>query len=153
MSFTENGTEVRSYIRIHYTSDTLKDYVDGLTKSKTLEDLQAHCQTYQRVADDAFKVIREMKAEDFGTFIKGLRKERKGEFAGEEWAEKYGAVLMPEILMRVGIVADEYQVPWGCAYIRLKDVGRITEPNRIARWNEPTPPSACSSNQSTGESK
>ena len=151
MSFTENGTEVRSYIRIHYTSDTLKDYVDGLTKSKTLEDLQAHCQTYQRVADDAFKVTRDMKAEDFGAFIKGLRKERKSEFAGEEWAEKYGAVLMPEILMKVGVIADKYMVPWGCAYIRLRDVGRITEPNRVARWNEPSAPSANPQHNVTGD--
>lgn len=142
MTFTENGTEVRSYIRIHYTSDTLKDYVDGLSNAKRLADLQTHVQTYQRVADDAFKITRDMKADDFGSWRRGLVKERKGEFAGEEWAEKYGAVLMPEILMKVGMIADQYVVPWGCAYIRLRDVGRITEPNKIARWNEPTPHSA-----------
>lgn len=140
MTFTENGTEVRSYIRIHYTSDTLKDYVDGLSNAKRLADLQTHVQTYQRVADDAFKITRDMKAEDFGVWRRGLSKERKGEFAGEEWAEKYGAVLMPEILMKVGMIADQYGAPWGCAYIRLRDVGRITEPNKIARWNEPTHP-------------
>lgn len=142
MSYTDNETEVRSYIRIHYVSDTLKDYVDGLTNAKTLQTLQTHVETYQKVAHDAFEVTRGMNDPDFITWKLGLTEERKGKFAGEAWAEKYGAVLMPEILMRVGIVADQYQVPWGCAYIKLREVGRIVETNRIARWVEPSSDSA-----------
>lgn len=137
MSFTENETEVRSYIRIHYTSETAKDYTDGLTKAKTLPQLQEHVETYLRVANDAYQVTKGMTKPEFIEWRSGLAKERKGEFAGEPFALKYGAVLMPEILMRVSMVADEYKVPWGLAYIRLREVGRITEPNRIARWNDP----------------
>lgn len=140
MSFAEGGTEVRGYIRIHYTSDTCADYCAGLTKAKTLEALQTHVETYRRVADDAWKVVKEMDAPAFLRFLSGLRKERKGEFAGEEWASKYMAVLMPEILMRVSMVADQYGAPWGCAFIRLKEAGRITESSNVARWVEPKAP-------------
>jgi hypothetical protein len=137
MSFAEGGTEVRSYIRIHYTSDTCADYCKGLTAAKTLEALQNHVQTYQRVADDAWKVVKDMGQPAFLSFLNGLRRERRGHFAGEEWAEKYGAVLMPEILMRVSMVANMFGAPWGCAYLQLRAAEKIVERDNVARWNDP----------------
>lgn len=137
MGVKEGGTEVRGYVRIHYTSDTPLDYSKGLTAAKTLEALLDHVQTYQRVADDAWKVVRGMDQSAFLSFLNGLRKERRGHFAGEEWAEKYGDVMMPEILMRVSIVAEMFKAPWGCAYLQLRSAGKIVERDNIARWNDP----------------
>jgi hypothetical protein len=138
MSTEEGGTEVRSYIVIGYTSETPQDYSAGLSKCKTLGQLREHVQTYRRVADDAWQIVKDMEQPAFLELLSGLRKERKGEFAGEEWAEKYMNIMLPEILFRVGAVAVQYGTPWGCAYIRLRDVGRIVERNRIARWVDPT---------------
>lgn len=137
MSFTENETEVRSYIRISYTSETPKDYSAGLSKCKTLDQLREHVQTYRRIADDAWQIVKDMEQPAFLELLRGLRKERKGEFAGEEWAEKYMAVMLPEILFRVSAVAVQYGAPWGCAYIRLKEAGRIVESSNVAKWVEP----------------
>ena len=134
MTFAEGGTEVLSHIRIHYTSDTNKDYVDGLTKATTLGELQRHVHTYQRVADDAWKIAQEMDAAAFHEWRTGLRMERKRQFAGEQWAERYGALLMPRVLMEVEMVSNHFKAPWGCAYIRLKEEGIIKEVNHIAQW-------------------
>lgn len=137
MSFTENETEVRSYIRIGYISETPKDYSVGLSKCKTLAALREHVETYRRVADDAWQIVKDMEQPAFLELLRGLRKERNGEFAGDEWAEKYMDVMLPEILFRVSAVAVQYGTPWGCAYIRLKEAGRIEERNNIAHWIEP----------------
>jgi hypothetical protein len=108
-----------------------------LTAAKTLDALQSHVQTFRRVADDAWQVAQAMDEKSFLSFVNGVRRERRGHFAGAEWAEKYGAILMPSVLMRVSMVADQFKVPWGCAYIRLRDVGRISEQGNVARWIEP----------------
>lgn len=134
MAYAEGGTEVLGHIRIHYTSDTNQDYVDGLTKAKTLKELQSHVQTYQRVAGDAWEIVGVMDEDAFHEWRHGLLQERKNKFAGEPWAEKYGAVLMPRILMEVSMVASHFEAPWGCAYIRLKEEGVIKEVNHVARW-------------------
>ena len=139
MSVTENETEVHSYIRIGYVSETPKDYSAGLSKCKTLAALRDHVQTYRRVADDAWQVVKDMELPAFLELQAGLRKERRGKYAGDAWAEKYMNVMLPEILFRVSMVAERFKVPWGCAYIRLKDVGRIVEKSNVAHWIEPTP--------------
>lgn len=137
MSFADGGTEVLGHIRIHYTSDTLNDYLSGLYGAKTLSTMKEHVQTYRRVASDAFEVVEKMSAEDFRFWRKGLAMERKQQFAGEEWATKYGPLVMPEVLMRVGLVASHFKAPWGCAYIRCREEGLIKESSNVARWAQP----------------
>jgi hypothetical protein len=66
-----------------------------------------------------------MKREDFRQWRKGLAKERKGQFAGEDFAIRFGALLLPELLLKVGMVAVIFNAPWGCAYIRMKEAGQL----------------------------
>lgn len=87
-------------------------------------------------------------AEAFGTFLKEwnywLDEETK-KLTGDDWqsmkpliddCRKNGiepedkhlpamALLMPEKIFRVGIIAHEFGAPWGCAYIRMKEQGVI----------------------------
>jgi hypothetical protein len=88
------------------------------------------------VAGDALPIVEGMDLSAFLAFGEGMRQERRGKFAGEEWAAKYGAVLMPEVLMRVGMIAGHFKAPWGCAYIRCKEEGMIKETGGTARWIE-----------------
>ena len=128
------GTEVRSYIRIHYTSDTCADYLKGVRAAKTLAALQEHVMTYRRVANDAHEIVQKMDQPAFLAFQKGERSERRGKFAGEDWAAKYGAVILPAVLMQIGLIAQHFGAPWGCAFIRCKEEGMIKEDGGIARW-------------------
>lgn len=110
---------------INYMSEQPEDYAKALTDADTLPKLVKTLDEWERVAADARKVVHSMTAEDFATWRDGLAKERKGDFAGEEWALKYGVVTMPEVLFKVSLIAQQYGVPWGCAYIRLRDSGNL----------------------------
>jgi hypothetical protein len=58
---------------------------------------------------------------DWQEFRRGLQAERDKRFAGEEWAEKYGEVLIPRNAMLATLQAPRFQVPWGAMVIRLAE--------------------------------
>lgn len=97
-------------------------YATMLPKCTTLEQLRAHVLAYEALALDAVPVVQAMTAADFKVWQAGLKKERRGVFAGEEFARRFGAVLMPQPMMTVAMVADEYKVPFNVALMRLREV-------------------------------
>lgn len=109
---------------ITYISEQPKDYSDALTACKTLDELQQTLNSYRTIASDAVEAIPKNQKE-FAQFRAGLRKERKGQFAGEDWAETFMSIVMPEVMFKVSMMASRFMVPWGCAYIRMKEVGAI----------------------------
>ena len=119
---------------IDYLSDCAAYYTCGLIAARSLDDLRTHIEIYRRVADDAWQVALAMDGEAFQEFEAGSRLERNGKFAGKEFWERFGAILMPELLMQVSIVASRFQVPWGLAFIRCKEAGHIVENDGIATW-------------------
>ncbi len=61
-----------------------------------------------------------MSDSDFEVWREGLAKERRGEYAGDDFSYKYGALMMPEVLFKVSVIADRFKVPWGAAYLRMR---------------------------------
>lgn len=112
---------------IGYLDETFDEYGVAIDRAASIRDLREAVQKFRRFANDACKVVSKMDDEGWRAFKKGLRLERKGKFAGEDWAEKYGAVLMPEVMFRIGILAVKFHVPWGCAFLRAKQEGLIIE--------------------------
>ncbi|HTG95783.1 MAG TPA: hypothetical protein VL866_24495 [Pyrinomonadaceae bacterium] len=121
--------------RITYISEQDRDYAKSLKAAQTHDALKAHVSAWRSVADDAFKQVA-AESFDFAEFQEGRKKESRNEYAGDGWAMKYGAILMPEIMIRVCVVAQQYGAPWGCAYIRLKEAGVIDDSSGIAVWKE-----------------
>lgn len=111
-------------LQVGYTSDLSKPYAESLRKVKTETDLRAHVDYWKLVAADAFDAVN---AEDFSwkVYRAGAEQEKRNIFAGEEWVKKYGAILMPEVLMRISIIAMQYVVPDGVVFIRLRDEGHL----------------------------
>lgn len=120
-------------MKITYTTDNAGDYVKGLKAAQTEDAVRAFVAEQRFIANDAYKSIND-KSFDWAEFEKGRKLENRGEYAGDGWAAKYGAILMPEILIRVGIVAEQYGAPWGCTYIRLREAGVIKETKTYAKW-------------------
>lgn len=112
--------------KITYISENDKDYVAGLKQAQTFDAVYAHLKDWKFLAKDAWNVISRLDF-DWNEFQRGRLLEAKGQFAGDEWCEKYGAILMPELLLKVTMFAHQYTVPWGLAYIRLRDAGRLIE--------------------------
>lgn len=99
-----------------------EEYAAGLTTCLTLADLRAHVGAFAKYAKDAGVVVEQMSEDDMREFRRGLKLERKGRFAGEEWAKKFAAVLMPEPMFTVAAIADRYKAPFMVTYRRLEEV-------------------------------
>ncbi len=110
---------------ISYMSEHPREWAAAVTDADTLPKLLALCEDWKELAPDALRVASSMTLEDFEDFRAGLKKERRGEFAGEIFAEKYSDITMPAIMFKVQMFAQDHKVPWGMAYIRLKETGRL----------------------------
>ena len=110
---------------ITYTSEQPRDWAEALDFCEELETLRQTCREWRDVAPDAVAVAEKMSKRDFGEFMKGLKAERRGKYAGDQWVDKYGALAMPELMVKVSHVAAQFGVPWGCAYIRMKEIGKL----------------------------
>lgn len=109
--------------KINYTDDTPSEYAAALNAADTLDSLIDTIKEYDDVTWDALEIAEAMSQNDFIEFRKALKKERNKKFSGKRSAEKYGAIFAPQKMLKVSIVANYFKVPWGCAFIRMKDTG------------------------------
>lgn len=93
----------------------------------TLAELRLLATGWSAYCPDVVDAVSKMNENAFDDFQAALKKERRGTFCGEAAMEKFGCIIMPGFLMKVSMVADQFKVPWGLAFIRLKEVGRVTE--------------------------
>lgn len=114
-------------LEIGYLSSADQDYCRLLPLQKSLKALRKLTKQYDRIAADAHEIAEKMTEEDFVEFRAGLAKEKQGEFAGEIFMEKFGAILLPTVLLQVGMTAKQFGAPFGVAYIKMKDAGHIVE--------------------------
>jgi hypothetical protein len=104
-----------------------KGYVDDISSASDLKSLRDIIERWSNFAQDAWVIVRDMPEEDFEPFRKGLRAERRGKFAGEEWSDRFGSILLPEVMIKVSMVAEHFKVPWGLALHRLVQEGHLRE--------------------------
>jgi hypothetical protein len=116
------------------TDETPKRYAQALTAARTLFDLTEAAKAFAYIADDALQIVLRMKVEEFSHWRAGLDMERRGMFAGEMWNARYGAVLMPAVMLQVTMIAQHFGVPWGSAFNRCADTGIVVERNGVAVW-------------------
>ena len=112
-------------MKIHYlTENPSVAYAKAIRSAKTLKELVAVVNKYRRVADDAWKAVNKMDADDFKAFKKDLPKLKTatGKTA-EELTKKWGNIVLPFKLLWTTIIAEKLHAPWGTAIIRCEDVG------------------------------
>lgn len=112
--------------RLTYVSDDFEETYDRmLDAAKSRSALLDSLREWTTYAPDALEAAKAMPAADFDEWRKGLASERTGTFAGEDWARRFGAITMPERMLRASMVAQQFQVPWGTAWIRLREEGLL----------------------------
>jgi len=109
---------------IGYITDICKPYVEGVQKAKTLDELKAAINEWNELAPDAMKQV-EAPEFDWNEFQAGIKQEKRGKYAGDAWAKKYGAVLLPVVIMEIGLVGQGFMVPDGVVFHRLLDFKAI----------------------------
>jgi len=120
---------------ISHVSDQADDYSKALAKCKNLLELRAVLQEYESLFPDALEAAPSSD-DEFVAFMAGLKKERRGKFAGDAFITRFSPVLIPEVLLQVASVAHSFKIPWGMAFIRCCDKGYVVIDNGMARWAE-----------------
>lgn len=114
-------------MNIGYTTEICKPYVDGVKKCKSRTELAEFIQTYWK--ELAYDALEAVKADGFSwnEYKAGLRKEKKGEYSGDEWAGKYSAILMPAVILFIGLNAQRFCVPDGVVFIQGQKAGVLKQ--------------------------
>lgn len=84
-------------MHVSYVSEIPVEYAKHLDAADTIDSLRATIALYAEIAADALWAANKMNGDDFTEWRTALKSERKGKFMGEEKAEKFGAILMPEV--------------------------------------------------------
>lgn len=124
-------------MKITYLSEPVQEYVQAIDKAENPEQLVTAIEPFRRIADDAYQRARNMALDDWAEFKRGLQCERQGVFAGEAWMRSFRAILFPGIMFQTSMAAKQYGVPWGTAYLRLRELGIVREGHGRAHFEEP----------------
>jgi len=121
---------------VTYLSECDKEYISELNQCDSLAKLVAHTVKWKPIANDAYEIACYMNYTDWYEFEKGYALEKKNRVhgAGLEWQEKYAAIVLPEILLRVSVIAVQFQVPWGLAFHRLIDAKMLKKSRGVYVW-------------------
>lgn len=116
------------------------NYAKALDDARTLDQLRTAVRLYGEVAMDAVQIVDRFDVDDFMKWRGALAMERRGRFCGDKYPEsdvkKFLPVIMPEVMFKISIVAEQFKAPWGLAYNRLKEVGRLKVKHGVAELVE-----------------
>ena len=110
----------------NFTEDPAPQYAKDISHCKSVDELLEKLRMeWSELAADAIKIVESMSADDFIYFRKGLRKERKGELAGEDFNDRYADILIPMKMFKVSLAVSQFNAPWGLCFLRLKETGQL----------------------------
>lgn len=113
-------------MKITYTTDDpAKEYAAAIRKVETKDGLIKVLMHYKEFAPDAIKQAKSLTDDTFIEFQQYLKKAARKQ--SEKWTEafigRFGDIAMPEKMLIASLVADQFKVPWGTAFIRLTEEG------------------------------
>ena len=100
-------------------------YGAGLNRAKTLTALQNFLADWTELAPDAHEQVQAWDAGTFSDFQRCLKLERLGKFSGDDAASRFGAVLMPMVLIIAQMTATDTGTTDGLALLRHIEHGTI----------------------------
>ena len=114
-------------MKITYYSECDIEYVKAVKNCHSLNELKGIVQEYREIAEDAYQIVQKLDDLLFEQFCKGRNKSKPS----LKWMEMYGASLLPKTILEAGLVSCQFHVPFGTAYIRMKELGQL-EPQQAA---------------------
>lgn len=106
---------------IGYIRELDKQFGQELKLITTLDELKELFTKFELIAWEGKDIVDTWSEETFTEFITAKKKENRGRYMGDEAAEKFLEVLMPEPMFRITMKAIELHVCWGLVYRRLID--------------------------------
>ena len=105
---------------IGYLTDAPEEYAKGLHGCTTIEQLRTFLAEWEELAPDAIAQFPNVE-KDFQRFRRAIGLEFKGKFCGKKNYELFSRLLLPARLFDAAVIAQQYHVPWGCAFKRLEE--------------------------------
>ena len=113
-------------VEIGYLSDTAKDYSSEIKNVSSLTELRKLVRFYSPLTDDAIALADRMTEADFEQFkIDRKKLSRARGKTAEYLSDKWGDIVLPSLMLKVGLVAAHFHTPFGVAYIRMKEMGQL----------------------------
>lgn len=107
------------------TDDPAPAYSKAIRKVKDKAALVKICTFYGEVTSDALLKAMAMDPKDLWRFKRDVKRASKE--SDLEWCAKFnldwGDIVMPRKMMFASLIADQFKVPWGVAWIRAKEEG------------------------------
>lgn len=110
-------------VEIGYLSSTDQDYSKEIREVKTLADLQKVVAFYMPLTEDAVKRVAKMSDKDFQEYLADVPKlsRAKGSTA-QRIVDTWGDIILPREMLRISMLANHFNAPFGVAYIRDKEI-------------------------------
>ncbi len=124
---------------IGYLTEPEKEYVAAIRSAASPAELIEAIRPFARIAADALAVAEGMDVAAWTEFSRGLKSEGRGKYAGDAWAERFGAIILPAVMIEVTAIAEHFKAPWGVAFIRMLDAGRLVERDGVVSVVRPKP--------------
>ena len=105
--------------KVGYLTELDSDFAKALQSVKDYKTFQAFLDQWQYWLDDESK---NLKGSDWDKLYPLIEDCRKPNVIPEDKHNEAMALMMPRKLMEISIRAHQFGVPWGCMYLRLKEM-------------------------------
>lgn len=122
-------------MEIGYLTDAPKEYTELIRAACNVEGLRMAIEVYLPFASDAMEQAQAMTDADWPDY---LHFDKIGRINGSDikelgpLMERFGAIMLPEAMMKVTMVAHHFGAPWGCVAIRMAEEGYLKDVDGIA---------------------
>lgn len=130
--------------RLTISDQPERDYAKALDEADTLAKLRTALMEYELLAGDAVDTVAVWTDADFTDWRSALQKERHGQFMGDADAVRFATVLLPEVMFRITVLAQQFHVPFVVARDRLMDMrllyrrgGRLVASQKLKQGTTP----------------
>ncbi len=106
-------------IEIRYNQDISPQWANAIRSVASVSELVKLCEDYGVLTLDALEVAKTMTDDNLIEFKEGLLSEARGVYAGDNWANKYIHVFMPDKMVDITCLAGRFNCPEGLIYHRM----------------------------------
>jgi hypothetical protein len=108
--------------KINYIDDLSGEYTKEIQLVSTLGELRTHVSNWKPLALDAFNRVNEMDEVRFKSWLTARGLEKKGVFSNNE---DFMIINMPEVMMKISMIANYFKAPEGLAFIRMRELNKL----------------------------
>lgn len=110
-------------VQIGYLSSTDQDYSKEIREVKTLAELKKVVAYYMPLTKDALELVNKMSEDKFRLYLRDIPKLSRAQGkTAQRIVDTWGNLILPAEMLRISMIANHFNAPFGTAYIRDKEI-------------------------------